>query len=72
MTDLLDAAELLGREELGALQLERLRRTLRHAYENVPFYRDAFDKAGLRPEDCRASACERATTSAQVSTSRSV
>lgn len=56
MTDLLDAAERLSREELEALQLERLRATLRHAYDNVGFYRDAFDKAGLRPEDCRTLA----------------
>lgn len=56
MTDLLDAAEQLGREELEELQLERLRATLRHAYENVPFYRESFDKAGLRPDDCRALA----------------
>ncbi|WP_328404369.1 phenylacetate--CoA ligase [Streptomyces sp. NBC_00390] len=56
MTDLLDAAERLGREELGALQLERLQQTLHHVYENVAFYRDAFDKAGLRPEDCRTLA----------------
>ncbi|MFF3455130.1 phenylacetate--CoA ligase PaaK [Streptomyces sp. NPDC002730] len=56
MTDLLDAAERLSREELEALQLERLRATLRHAYENVGFYRSAFDKAGLRPEDCRTLA----------------
>ncbi|MGW0549651.1 phenylacetate--CoA ligase PaaK [Streptomyces altiplanensis] len=56
MTVLLDAAEQLGREELGALQLGRLRTTLRHAYENVPFYRQSFDKAGLRPEDCRSLA----------------
>ncbi|MBT2524461.1 phenylacetate--CoA ligase [Streptomyces sp. ISL-99] len=56
MTVLLDAAEELGREELGALQLERLRTTLRRAYENVPFYRQSFDKAGLRPEDCRSLA----------------
>ncbi|GAA2938081.1 phenylacetate--CoA ligase PaaK [Streptomyces enissocaesilis] len=56
MTVLLDAAEQLGREELGVLQLGRLRTTLRHAYENVPFYRQAFDRAGLRPEDCRSLA----------------
>ncbi|MFH8932212.1 phenylacetate--CoA ligase PaaK [Streptomyces pristinaespiralis] len=56
MTHLLDAAERLGREELEALQLERLRSTLRHAYDNVAFYREAFDKAGLRPEDCRTLA----------------
>ncbi len=56
MTALLDAAEQLGRGELEALQLERLRTTLRHAYDNVPFYRNAFDRAGLKPEDCRALA----------------
>ncbi|MCX4825411.1 phenylacetate--CoA ligase [Streptomyces sp. NBC_01142] len=56
MTDLLDAAERLSREELEALQLERLRATLRHAYDNVGFYREAFDKAELRPEDCRTLA----------------
>ncbi|APY84964.1 phenylacetate--CoA ligase [Streptomyces alfalfae] len=52
----LDAAERLGPRELRALQLERLQATLLHAYENVPFYRAAFDKAGLRPDDCRSPA----------------
>ncbi|WP_406151376.1 phenylacetate--CoA ligase PaaK [Streptomyces sp. NBC_01012] len=56
MTALLDAGERLGRDELEALQLERLRATLRHAYDNVGFYRGAFDKAGLLPEDCRSLA----------------
>ncbi|MFI8313777.1 phenylacetate--CoA ligase PaaK [Streptomyces microflavus] len=56
MTAILDAAEQLSRADLEALQLERLRTTLRHAYENVPFYRAAFDGAGLRPEDCRTLA----------------
>ncbi|MFG3346011.1 phenylacetate--CoA ligase PaaK [Streptomyces sp. NPDC048018] len=56
MTDLLDAGERLGRDELEALQLERLRATLRHAYDNVAFYRRSFDAAGIRPEDCRTLA----------------
>ncbi|MFI6684729.1 phenylacetate--CoA ligase PaaK [Streptomyces sp. NPDC050485] len=56
MAPRLDAAELMSRAELEALQLERLRATLRHAYENVGFYREAFDKAGLRPEDCTSLA----------------
>ncbi|WP_328375010.1 phenylacetate--CoA ligase [Streptomyces sp. NBC_00440] len=56
MTALLDAGERLSRDELEALQTERLRATLRHAYENVPFYRESFDRAGLRPEDCRTLA----------------
>ncbi|PSK74441.1 phenylacetate--CoA ligase [Streptomyces sp. CS149] len=56
MTAMLDAAERLGRGELQTLQLERLRSTLCHAYDNVPFYRDAFDRVGLKPEDCRTLA----------------
>ncbi|MFC8207398.1 phenylacetate--CoA ligase PaaK [[Kitasatospora] papulosa] len=56
MTAVLDAGERLGRAELESLQLERLRATLRHAYENVGFYRAAFEKAELRPEDCRTLA----------------
>jgi phenylacetate-CoA ligase len=56
MAPRLEAAELMSRAELEALQLERLRATLRHAYENVGFYREAFDKAGLRPEDCTSLA----------------
>ncbi|MEU6540315.1 phenylacetate--CoA ligase PaaK [Streptomyces sp. NPDC047000] len=51
---LLDAGERLGTEELRALQLERLRGTLRHAYANVPHYRRSFDAAGVRPDDCRS------------------
>ncbi|MFC9430452.1 phenylacetate--CoA ligase PaaK [Streptomyces sp. NPDC056987] len=56
MTPLLDAAERLSREELAVLQLERLRSTLRRVYENVDFYRRSFDRAGVRPEDCRSLA----------------
>src|SRR3954447_7030964 len=49
----LDPAERMGVDELRALQLERLRETLRHAYEHVPHYRRAFDAAGVHPDDCR-------------------
>ncbi|WP_406055082.1 phenylacetate--CoA ligase [Streptomyces sp. NBC_01077] len=56
MTELLDSGERLGREELAALQLERLRASLRHAYENVDFYRHSFDTAGVTPDDCRTLA----------------
>ena len=49
----LDAEERMPVDELRALQLERLQWTLRHAYENVPHYRRAFDAHGVRPEDCR-------------------
>jgi phenylacetate-CoA ligase len=50
---LLDPAERVSVDELCAMQLERLRQTLRHAYENVPHYRRAFDAAGVHPDDCR-------------------
>src|SRR6478735_5862829 len=39
------------RGELEALQLERLRSTLRTAYDRVPHYRQAFDTAGAHPDD---------------------
>ncbi|GEB47513.1 phenylacetate-coenzyme A ligase [Streptomyces cacaoi] len=48
-----DAAERMSTDELRALQLTRLRATLRHAYEDVPLYRRKFDEAGVHPEDCR-------------------
>ncbi|MFF6883120.1 phenylacetate--CoA ligase PaaK [Streptomyces sp. NPDC012421] len=56
MKELLDGGERLGREELAALQLERLRSTLRHAYANVEFHRRSFDAAGVHPDDCRSLA----------------
>jgi phenylacetate-CoA ligase len=40
-----------SQDELQFLQLERLRWSLKHAYENVPFYQKAFDKAGVSPDD---------------------
>ena len=49
----LDPAERMTRDELRALQVRRLRWTLRHAYESVPHYRKAFDAAGVHPDDCR-------------------
>jgi phenylacetate-CoA ligase len=50
----LDPAERMSADELRALQLDRLRWTLRHAYANVPFYRKKFDAAGVSPQDCRS------------------
>ncbi|WP_435112146.1 phenylacetate--CoA ligase PaaK [Nocardiopsis synnemataformans] len=49
----LDPAERMSVDELRALQLERLRWSLEHAYANVPLYRRKFDEAGVRPEDLR-------------------
>ncbi len=47
----LDPIEIASRDEIAALQLNRLRWSLSHAYENVPHYRQAFDAAGVHPDD---------------------
>ncbi len=47
--DLYDEAERWSVDELRAAQLERLRWSLTHAYENVPHYRQAFDAKGFDP-----------------------
>jgi phenylacetate-CoA ligase len=41
----------IGPDALRELQLRRLRWSLRHAYDNVEHYRQAFDAAGVRPDD---------------------
>ena len=43
--------ELASRDEISALQLKRLKATLAHVYKNVAHYRQAFDKAGVHPDD---------------------
>jgi phenylacetate-CoA ligase len=48
-----DPIERVSVDELRAVQLERLQRTLHHAYEHVPLYRRKFDEAGVHPGDCR-------------------
>ncbi len=52
----LDPIEIASHDELAALQLERLRWSLHHAYANVPHYRAAFAAAGMHPDDCRSLA----------------
>ncbi len=49
----LDAIETASRDEIAALQRERLAWSLRHAYTNVAHYRAAFDRAGVHPDDFR-------------------
>ena len=46
--------ETMPRERLRALQLDRLRRIVVHAYANVPHYRARFDAAGMKPTDLRS------------------
>src|SRR5919112_914699 len=50
----LEPIETASRDELEALQLQRLQWSLRHAYDNVPHYRQSFDAAGVHPDDCRS------------------
>ncbi|MET0508875.1 MAG: phenylacetate--CoA ligase PaaK [Burkholderiaceae bacterium] len=50
----LDPIETASRDEIEALQLERLRWTLGHAYDHVAHYRKAFDAAGLKPQDLKS------------------
>ncbi|SFG99039.1 phenylacetate--CoA ligase PaaK [Sulfitobacter dubius] len=51
--DTLDPIEIASRDEISALQLDRLKWSLRHAYDNVPFYKQSFDDAGVHPDDLK-------------------
>lgn len=52
----LDPIEKAPRRKLAALQLERLKWSLKHAYEKVPAYRKKFDAAGVKPKDLKTLA----------------
>ncbi len=52
----LDPIEIASRDEIQALQLNRLKWSLGHAYANVPHYRKSFDAAGVHPGDLRTLA----------------
>ena len=52
----LEPIETASRDELQSLQLQRLKKTLQHAYDHVPHYRAAFDAAGVHPSDCKTLA----------------
>jgi phenylacetate-CoA ligase len=49
----LEPIETASRDEIAALQLERLRSTLQRAYEKVPHYRKSFDAKGVKPGDLK-------------------
>ncbi|WP_197916320.1 phenylacetate--CoA ligase PaaK [Thiosulfatihalobacter marinus] len=49
--EILDPIEIASIDEIRALQLGRLKWSLRHAYDNVPMYRARFDEAGVHPDD---------------------
>lgn len=52
----LDPIETASRDEIAALQLERLRWTLAHAYEHVPHTKRSFDAKGVHPSDLKSLA----------------
>ena len=52
----LDPIEIASRDEIEALQLERLKWSLAHAYANVPHYTASFDAAGVHPQDLHSLA----------------
>ena len=51
-----EAIEFASRDELSALQLERLKWSLQHAYDNVPHLRSKFDAIGVLPGDLKSLA----------------
>ena len=55
-TELLDPIEIASRDEITALQTQRLKATLDNVYQNVPHYRQAFDAAGVHPTDFKVLA----------------
>lgn len=52
----LEPIETASREEISALQLERLKWSLKHAYDNVPHHKKAFDEKGVHPDDLKCLA----------------
>ena len=52
----LEPIETASRDEIAALQLERLKWTLRHAHDNVPHYRKTFAEKGVHPDDLQTLA----------------
>ena len=50
----LEPIETASRDEIAALQLERMKWSLGHAYANSPFYKARFDAAGVHPDDLRS------------------
>jgi phenylacetate-CoA ligase len=49
----IDPIELASRDEIEALQFHRMKRSLKHAYENSPFYRNRFIEADVHPEELK-------------------
>jgi phenylacetate-CoA ligase len=52
----LDPIETASRDEISALQVERLRWTLKQAYDHVPHYRRKFEAQGVHPDELKTLA----------------
>ncbi|ABL72862.1 MULTISPECIES: phenylacetate--CoA ligase PaaK [Paracoccus] len=52
----LDPIEIASRDEIEALQFHRMKRSLKHAFENSPFYRNRFIEHDVHPEDLKSLA----------------
>ncbi len=52
----LRASQWLSKAELAELQLRKLQYLVRHAYDNVPFYHERYQQAGIHPDDIRTLA----------------
>lgn len=48
-----EKAECMSHEEKEELQLRRLQKTVKIAYEKIPLYKEKFDEAGVKPEDIK-------------------
>ena len=45
--------DIKSKQDLSLIQLEGLKWTVKHAYENSPFYKRHFDRAGIKPSDIK-------------------
>lgn len=52
--NVMEHIETASVDELRSVQLKRLKKTLKHAYENNPVYKKKFDQIGIHPEDCQS------------------
>ena len=55
--NVMEHIETASVDELRSVQLQRLKATLKHAYENSPVYKKKFDQMGVHPEGHAESGC---------------
>ena len=52
-SEFFEKSQWSSRQELKNYQLEKLKKLVKHSYENVPYYREMFQKKNLQPQDIR-------------------